>query len=47
MNEYGFLEYRAKLVNSPDLEGNGELARARRGIIWIHCNAWKANTLLN
>ena len=36
MNEYGFLEYRAKLVNSPDLEGNGELARARRGIIWIH-----------
>jgi hypothetical protein len=35
MNEYAFLEYRAKLVNTPNMEEKGKLAPSRRGIIWV------------
>jgi hypothetical protein len=40
MQECVLFEYRARLTNVPDIEAD-ELARTRRGIIWIHVRRGK------
>ena len=36
MQEYVLFEYRARLTNVPGIEEANELARTRRGVIWVH-----------